>query len=183
MAGNSNVGKTSFISRIDNEMQKNQYLPIGAAYVTKKMQIEGKSVTAQLWDIYQGEYFRLPSPIYYRGAYGIILLYDITNRKSFKELSTWLDHVRELADPEVVIMLIGSKCDLEETRNISIEEGIEFSNKENLIFFETSSLKNINVHGSFSYLVTRIYQIHINDPQKKKQDNNQKETKSLCNLS
>ena len=95
---------------------------------------------------------------YYRGAIGALLAYDISNRKSFEHVQKWLDELRMHADKNMIVMLVGNKCDLSSHRVVSIEEGKDLAQVEDLFFMETSALDSTNVESAFIALLSQIYQ-------------------------
>lgn len=88
-----------------------------------------------------------------------MLLYDITKRQTFDHVARWLEELRGHADKNIVIMLVGNKTDLEDTRAVPTEDAKEFAEKENLFFMETSALESINVESAFVTVLTEIYRI------------------------
>ena len=96
---------------------------------------------------------------YYRGAVGAMLVYDMTKRQSFDHMSRWLEELRGHADKNIVIMLIGNKCDLGSLRAVPTEDAQEFAERENLFFMETSALESTNVETAFFTILKEIYRI------------------------
>ena len=111
---------------------------------------------------------------YYRGAHGILLIYDITDKDSFKSLQNWLIEIEKNAHKNVVKVLIGNKCDLDDKRVISYSQGKEFADTYGLKFIETSAKKNSNVNEAFELLSREL----INSNVEKKIGKN-KETKKV----
>ncbi|GAA0154545.1 small GTPase [Lithospermum erythrorhizon] len=97
--------------------------------------------------------------IYYRGAVGAMLVYDLTKRQSFDHMARWLEELRGHADKNIVIMLIANKCDLGSFRAVPTEDAQEFAEKENLYFMETSALESTNVENAFKTVLKEIYTI------------------------
>ncbi|KAF3787595.1 Ras-related protein [Nymphaea thermarum] len=94
---------------------------------------------------------------YYRGALGALIVYDITNRRSFDNVQRWLEELRATADRNLVIMLAGNKSDLENLRAVPTESGREFAEREGLFFLETSALDATNVESAFLTVLEQIY--------------------------
>ncbi|KAF4739581.1 Ras- protein Rab-2A, partial [Perkinsus olseni] len=94
---------------------------------------------------------------YYRGATGALLVYDISRRDTFNHLTRWLEEARQNSNPNMVIMLIGNKCDLER-REVSYEEGAQFAKENNLIFLEASAKTAQNVEEAFLQTARKIYE-------------------------
>lgn len=157
LIGDSGVGKTNLLSRFTrDQFNPDSKSTIGVEFATKTLEIEGKTVKAQIWDTAGQERYRAITSAYYRGAIGALLLYDVTAALTFNSLSRWLQELRENADSNIVVMLVGNKCDLQELRAVSTEEGVEFSKSENLLFIETSARDSTNVQESFTTLITEV---------------------------
>ncbi|KAI8874493.1 ras-domain-containing protein, partial [Backusella circina FSU 941] len=116
---------------------------------TRFVTVNDQQIKLQIWDTAGQESFRSITRSYYRGAAGALLVYDITRRDTFENLTTWLDDVRQHANPNTVIMLIGNKCDLESNRQVSREEAEAFAKEHNLSFLETSAKSAENVEDAF----------------------------------
>jgi len=103
--------------------------------------------------------YRAVTSAYYRGAVGAMLVYDITKRPSFDHIPRWLEELRNHADKNIVIILIGNKSDLEDQRAVPTEDAKEFAEKEGLFFLETSALQATNVETAFMTVLTEIFNI------------------------
>jgi small GTP-binding protein len=157
LIGDSGVGKTNLLSRFTrDQFNPESKSTIGVEFATKTLEIEGKNVKAQIWDTAGQERYRAITSAYYRGAIGAMLLYDITTSLTFSSLARWLRELRENADPNIVVMLVGNKSDLAEKRAVSVDEGVGFSKTENLLFIETSARDASNVQEAFTSLITEV---------------------------
>ena len=107
------------------------------------------------------ERFRGAPPSYYRGVNGILLFYDITDRNSFEDVNRWLDDIKEWANENAKILLIGNKIDLENERKVTYEEGQEFAKAHNLLFIEISVKTNYNVQESIELLTKEIIKVFV----------------------
>lgn len=96
---------------------------------------------------------------YYRGAVGALLVYDITKHVTFENVERWLKELRDHADANTVIMLVGNKSDLRHLRAVSTEEAMAFAEKNNLAFIETSALEATGVDTAFQRILTEIYKL------------------------
>lgn len=114
-------------------------------------------VKLQIWDTAGQESFRSITRSYYRGAAGALLVYDITRRDTFQHLSRWLEEAKQHAQPNMVILLIGNKNDLEHRRAVSTEEGKAFADANGLLFMETSAKTAYNVEQAFLQTAQGIY--------------------------
>lgn len=160
LIGDSAVGKSQILSRFArNEFSLDSKATIGVEFQTRTIVIEHKSVKAQIWDTAGQERYRAVTSAYYRGAVGAMLVYDITKRQSFDHIPRWLEELRNHADKNIVIILIGNKSDLESQRAVPTEDAKEFAQKEGLFFLETSAMEATNVDNAFSTVLTEIFYI------------------------
>ncbi|KAL1834941.1 hypothetical protein DCAR_0105187 [Daucus carota subsp. sativus] len=156
--GDSAVGKSNLLSRFArDEFDQNSKATIGVEFQTQVVQVDGKEVKAQVWDTAGQERFRAVTSAYYRGAFGALLVYDITRRPTFESIRRWLDELNTHCDTTVARMLVGNKCDLEDIRDVSVEEGKTLAEEEGLFFIETSALDATNVNTAFEIVIRDIY--------------------------
>ena len=157
LLGNSDVGKSSLLLRYVDGTWSDSFVPtIGVDFKIKTMEINSKKVKMQIWDTAGQERFRNVISSYFRGGHGILLIYDVTDRDSFKNLGNWLIEIEKNANEGVLKILIGNKCDLEENRVITTKEGTDFANSNGMKFFETSAKNDINVSEAFQMLATQL---------------------------
>ncbi|KAA3482159.1 ras-related protein RABA2a-like [Gossypium australe] len=160
LIGDSGVGKSNLLSRFTrNEFCLESKSTIGVEFATRTLQVEGRTVKAQIWDTAGQERYRAITSAYYRGALGALLVYDVTKPTTFENVSRWLKELRDHADSNIVIMLIGNKTDLKHLRAVSAEDGQSYAEKEGLSFIETSALEAINVEKAFQTILSEIYRI------------------------
>ncbi|KAE8714827.1 Ras-related protein RABA2c [Hibiscus syriacus] len=161
LIGDSGVGKSNILSRFTrNEFCLDSKSTIGVEFATRTLQVEGKTVKAQIWDTAGQERYRAITSAYYRGAVGALLVYDITKRQTFDNTVRWLKELRDHAGSNiVVIMMIGNKSDLNHLRAVSKEDAESLAEKEGLLFLETSALGAINIDKAFQKILMDIYQI------------------------
>jgi len=153
LLGNSNVGKSSLFLRFVDDVWNDTFVPtIGVDFKIKTFEIDSKKIKMQIWDTAGQERFKNIISSYYRGAHGILLLYDVTDKESFKNLSNWLIEIEKNASKNILRILIGNKCDLEDKRVITYAQGKEFADTYGLKFIETSAKKNLNVSEAFETL-------------------------------
>ena len=173
LLGNSDVGKSSLLLRYVDGTWSDSFVPtIGVDFKIKTMEINSKKVKMQIWDTAGQERFRNVISSYFRGGHGILLIYDVTDRDSFKNLGNWLIEIEKNANKDVLKILIGNKCDLEEKRVITQKEGESFANSYGMKFFETSAKNDINVSEAFQMLARQL--IEINTENKKAPANQDK---------
>lgn len=160
LIGDSAVGKSQLLARFSrNEFSLDSKATIGVEFQTRTLEIDHKTVKAQIWDTAGQERYRAVTSAYYRGAVGAMLVYDITKRQSFDHVARWLEELRGHADKNIVIMLVGNKTDLGSLRAVPTDDAKEFAEKENLFFIETSALEATNVDTAFVNVLTEIYRV------------------------
>ena len=148
--GCSGAGKTSILRRlVDNKFVKGTQSTVGIEYFTHITTIEGRTIKMMIWDTAGQERFYTIAKAYFRSALGVVLVFDITDRKSFDQLPRWLRDARMEADPHCSVILVGNKSDLEATRVVSKEEAEEFAKTHELQYIETSALENKCIEETF----------------------------------
>ncbi|KAL7201157.1 hypothetical protein ACSBR1_032961 [Camellia fascicularis] len=156
--GDSAVGKSNLLSRFArDEFDLHSKATVGVEFQTQVMELDGKEIKAQVWDTAGQERFRAVTSAYYRGAVGALVVYDISRRTTFDSIKRWLDELKIHCDTTVARMLVGNKCDLENIREVSIEEGKNLAVEEGLFFIETSALDSTNVTAAFEIVIREIY--------------------------
>lgn len=155
--GDQNVGKSSLLLRFaEDTFDPNCASTIGVDLVSKQIFVNGKHTNLQLWDTAGCERYRTIMSSMYRGAHGIVLVYDVTSRSSFENIVGWLQEIGEVTGGAPVdIILVGNKCD-QVTKVVSTVEGEELAQKYRLPFLETSALNSRNVSVAFLSLVETI---------------------------
>ncbi|XP_002158483.2 ras-related protein Rab-4B isoform X1 [Hydra vulgaris] len=148
--GSAGVGKSCILHQfMENKFKQDAHHTIGVEFGSKIVNIGGKSVKLQIWDTAGQERFRSVTRSYYRGAAGALLVYDITSRETYNTLTTWLTDARTLASPNIVIILLGNKKDLEADREVTFLEASRFAQENELMFLETSAATGENVEEAF----------------------------------
>ena len=148
--GEQCVGKTSLITRFMYDSFDSTYqATIGIDFLSKTMYLEDRTVRLQLWDTAGQERFRSLIPSYIRDSSVAVVVYDITNAKSFQQTTKWIDDVRTERGSDVIIMLVGNKTDLADKRQVSMEDGEKKAKELNVMFIETSAKAGYNVKQLF----------------------------------
>eukprot|EP00823_Brevimastigomonas_motovehiculus_P006705 TRINITY_DN55_c0_g1_i2.p1 TRINITY_DN55_c0_g1~~TRINITY_DN55_c0_g1_i2.p1 ORF type:complete len:229 (+),score=45.01 TRINITY_DN55_c0_g1_i2:167-853(+) len=160
LIGDSAVGKSNLLSRFTrNEFSIESKSTIGVEFATKSIVTDKKTIKAQIWDTAGQERYRAITSAYYRGALGALLVYDISKRSSYENVSRWLKELRDHADVNIVIMLVGNKKDLRHMRQVQTDEAKEFAKTHKLFFIETSALADSNVTTAFETILKEIYRV------------------------
>ena len=155
--GESNVGKTSILRRfVENKFSKIHLSTIGIDYRTKSLHVYGKNIKLKIWDTAgQERYHNITSQIY-KGADGIMLVYDVTEETSFIKIKDWMEQIiTNIGGDEISIVLLGNKCDVEE-RAITKERGQEMANSLKVFYYETSALNGMGINDAFEGLTKEI---------------------------
>lgn len=153
LIGDAGVGKTNLLTRFSRDrFQLESATTIGVEFESYVYKEDDKTVRVQLWSTAGQERYRATTVTYYRGAVGALLVYDMTKLASFNNVGYWLNELRQHADPNVVVSLIGNKCDLHHLKAISSTEASEFAEQNSLLFSETSALNATNVEEAFKSL-------------------------------
>ena len=128
LIGDSSVGKSNLLSRFSrNEFNLESESTIGVEFATRTIQVDGKTIKAQIWDTAGQEKYRAITSAYYRGAVGALLVYDITYYNTFKNAEKWLRELRDHTHPSIVITLVGNKSDLRHLRAVLSTEAQSFA--------------------------------------------------------
>jgi len=141
LIGDSGVGKSNLLTRFTrDEFKSDSKSTIGVEFATQTIQVDKKTIKAQIWDTAGQERYRAITSAYYRGAVGALLVYDITKEPTFESVKTmWLEELKSNADDNIIIMLVGNKKDLGHLRQVSTSDGREFAEGNKLSFIETSA--------------------------------------------
>ena len=162
--GDSFVGKTNMLKRfLNDEFDMNTKETVGVEFGSKNFILGEKEdiVKAQIWDTAGQERYRSVTKAYYKGAKGALLVYDITRKATFDNIDNWLIDLRTNADKDILILLIGNKSDLIDTREISEEEARTKAEQYNIAFLETSAKTGDNINKAFSQLIEEVYKANI----------------------
>ena len=157
LLGSASVGKTSLVYRfIENKFRENYKATLGVNLLKKDLEIDDYGdVSAQIWDLGGQESFKSLRKLYLEGANGGLVIFDLTDRKSFDKLTEWIASFKE-ARGEKPLLLIGNKSDLENIREISDDEAIQYAKSNNMELIITSAKTGQNVEECFENLTKRI---------------------------
>lgn len=174
LIGDSGVGKSNLLSRFTrNEFNLESKSTIGVEFATRSIVVDNKTIKAQIWDTGENfdstikrwmlidnllsagqERYRAITSAYYRGAVGALLVYDIAKHLTYENVERWLRELRDHADQNIVIMLVGNKSDLRHLRAVPTDEAKTFAERNGLSFIETSALDSTNVETAFQNILT-----------------------------
>lgn len=157
MIGDSGVGKTCLLLRYANDSFSPTFITtIGIDFKIKNIEIDDKRIKLQIWDTAGQERFRTITTSYFRGAQGIVLVYDVTDRRSFESIRNWISQIQQHADVHVNKILVGNKCDMLDEKVVSTEEGKRLAEEFGMEFWETSAKNDINVEKSFHSIAKSV---------------------------
>jgi len=161
--GESGVGKSSLLLRFtDDRFDVEMPATIGVDFKVKQMEVDGNQIKLAIWDTAGQERFRTLTPSYYRGAQGAILVYDVCNRDSFRQLDRWISELDTFTTRPVIIkMLVGNKIDQEDSRQVTRDEGQRFAKRHAMLFIEASARTREGVQIAFEELVQKIIQTPV----------------------
>ena len=158
LLGDWSVGKTCFLMRYtENTFNDIHLSTIGVDFKLKVVKLDnGEEVKIQIWDTAGQDRYRTITKSYIRGAHGIILIYDVTSRKSFEGIQTWVKQIKDQVSSKVCVALVANKID-KEKREVSPEEGIKLGKDIDYPFYEASAKEGKNINECFDNLIKQIY--------------------------
>jgi Ras-related protein Rab-4B len=169
-AGFTGGGKSQIINRIaTGQFQKDISPTVGGSFQPLTFTVDGKEVRLHIWDTSGNTIYRSIFPLYCRGLFGAVLVFDLTDRESFNQVSEWLDIIRSCSKPESPIILVGNKSDDEEHRTVTATEAEEFSVRHKLTYLETSAKTGSRIQEiflSFGREILRKSEIDLNESTK-----------------
>ena len=154
----------------DDDFTENYVTTIGVDFRFRTLRIEDYAVKLQIWDTAGQERYRTITNAYYRGADGIIVVFDLSSRESFLNLSDWLDEVKKSAPEDTIIIAFANKCDLYDERQVSEEEVKNFTDKTGIHVIETSAKSAENVEKGFLLLTSKLIDKRIKEGDSYEQD-------------
>ncbi len=177
LIGDSGCGKSSLLLRFADDNFTDSYIStIGVDFRFRTIEIDGKTIKLQIWDTAGQERFRTITSAYYRGADGIIMVYDVTSMETFDHVEEWLKEVDRYASETTSKLIVGNKADLVNEKKVSADIAEEFANNINVSFLETSAKTATNVDTAFLTMANELMknkansQTNDNTPNKKKKN-------------
>jgi len=157
LIGDSGVGKSCLLLRFADDSYTETYIStIGVDFKIRTVVSDGKTIKLQIWDTAGQERFRTITSSYYRGAHGIIIVYDVTDQVSFSNVKQWLQEIERYAQEHVNRLLVGNKCDLTAKKAVDYNTAKEFADSENIPFLEASAKQSTNVEKAFLMMAQDI---------------------------
>ena len=156
--GDSGVGKTNLVKRfISNSFDKESKATIGVEFKSKSYLINGKICKIEIWDTAGQERYKSITAAYYKGAKGALIVYDVTNKFSFMNIDKWYNEIKEKANKDINVLLIGNKTDVVDSIEVTSEMGINKATSLELPVMETSALDANNVKEAFYKLLEEMF--------------------------
>lgn len=185
LLGDTAVGKTALLLSYCEDIYSDTHVAtIGLDYRIKIVEVDNKKIKLNIWDTAGQDRFRSITQSYYRGAHGILLVYDVTSPTSFANIKQWVNQIRDHSPKDVVLMLVGNKVDSKD-RVVTKYEGFKFAEERNMIYIETSAKEHRNIKEAFEMLYLKIY-MEIPNMNKKKNhikkisDNSENHSNTTC---
>ncbi|NXI46442.1 RAB31 protein, partial [Galbula dea] len=146
----SGVGKSSIVSRyVQDHFGHNITPTIGASFMTKTVPCGNEFHKFLIWDTAGQERFNSLAPVYYRGSAAAVIVFDITRERSFHSVKRWVKELEERGPENIVMVIAGNKCDLSDTREVSVKDAKEYADSVGAVFFETSAKNDVNIEEVF----------------------------------
>ena len=170
LVGDSSVGKTNIMSKyLKDQFMEFSKSTIGVEFNSKTFNHEGHKIKAQIWDTAGQEKYKSMASTYYRGCKGAFIVYDITKKSTFESVDNWINDLKSKGDPNLIMIIIGNKNDLEEERQVTKEEGEEKAKSFGCAFLETSALSGDNIEMAFELMVSSVFEKYKKDSNNEEQ--------------
>ncbi|XP_077254246.1 ras-related protein RIC1-like [Tasmannia lanceolata] len=165
LIGDSGVGKSCILLRFADDSYVESYIStIGVDFKIRTVEQDGKTMKLQIWDTAGQERFRTITSSYYRGAHGIIIVYDVTDQESFNNVKQWLNEIDRYASENVNKLLVGNKSDMTDNKVVSSETAQAFADEIGIPFLETSAKNATNVEQAFMTMAAEIKNRMVSQP-------------------
>ncbi|CAK9193605.1 unnamed protein product [Sphagnum jensenii] len=157
LLGDGRVGKTSLVLRyVDNVFSDKQVATVQASYLTKRLTVDGESVTLSIWDTAGQERFHALGPIYYRDADAALLVYNLLCKDSFNRVQSWVKELRKMANKNIVLVIAGNKSDMDKMQHLNVEDAERYAESIGATHFVTSAKLNTGIDEVFLDVARRV---------------------------
>ncbi|XP_025828863.1 ras-related protein Rab-31 [Agrilus planipennis] len=174
--GDPGVGKTSIVTRYVEKRVHNIPPTVGASFFTTKVNIKGLAVELQVWDTAGQERFKAIVPLFYRNATAAIIVFDITARRSFDNMKSWVSELKRNSENPIILSIVGNKSDLSDKREVTRDEGLVYANSVGASYTECSACNNQGIDQIFSDVARKLIQISGMVPSYSESDNEENGT-------
>ena len=162
--GDSGVGKSSICTRYTKDIYHNMFIStIGVDFECHTICLDGKNIKLQIWDTAGQERFKAITNSFYRGADGIIIVFDVTSYESFHNVRKWLEEVNKRESETPYKLILGNKCDQENKRQVSFDTAKEYANQLDIPYLETSAKSAVNIDQAFLNMASKLKYLTISD--------------------
>ena len=157
IVGESGVGKSCIVLNFAEQKPRRQHqVTIACEFAARIMPVKGRDIKIQIWDTAGQENFRSITRSYYRSSVAAIVVYDITSKRSFEKIASWLEELRENAHIKVSIVLVGNKSDLDDSREVLFEQGLALARQHKIKFMETCAFELQTIEPLFKVLAEEV---------------------------
>lgn len=157
LLGDSGVGKSSLLLRFADNIFSDAFIAtVGVNFKIRTVNIDDKTASLQIWDTAGKDRFKTMTSSFYRGAHGIMLVYDVTDMESFQHIETWIDEIKKYGGGDSPMILVGNKSDMSTNRVVTYTMGKKYAEALGILFMETSAKSSVNVETLFMSLTSEV---------------------------